>query len=388
MKRITVTAYGDCNIQDVDNLEAFTPGNTFSIGFKAGDVKSFAVTERSFDARIRPQLIALSQMRIQANDGLLPYTRTRPAISYVVEDVPGQRPRLTQVNAASLSVGAPAALVLTGVNLIPGLKAVASVGSGTGLLTLTHVRKGPLGNRTRVVVNPGAASTSVVTTVSDQGDVVITVTPTVAQQANLIAAQINADALASLFVLATSGGTGKVPAQTIILTGGDDSGTAMRYFPSTAPLTSFLTLEAKKPGNDGNLIALRVLAPAGAGSVSVSGSLITVTPALATIDVVSIAAQINGSVPAAALVTAVAVGAANLSPSVFGYEYLYGGAGEPATATLGGAAAALSAHTDTSLTLTVTAPDLLAAGVLASEQAVINVLTGYQRLQAQIPTVA
>lgn len=387
MKRITVTAYGDCNIQDVDNLEAYAPGNTFSIGFKVGDVKSFAVSERAFDTRIRPQLIALSQMRIQANDGLLPPNRTRPAISYTVEDLPGQRPRLTQVNAASLSVGAPAPLVLTGVNLIPGLKAVASVGSGTGLLTLTHARKGPLGNRTRVIVSPGAAGTSVTTSVSDQGDVTITVVPTVAQQANLIAAQINGDPLAALFVAATSGGTGKVNPQMILLTGGDDGGTALRYIPTVLPQTSYLIVEAKKPGNDGNLIAVRVLA-AGVAAVVVSGSLITVTPAIGAIDVVSIAAQINGSVPAAALVVATAVGASNISPATFGYQYLYGGAGEPASATIGGAPAALSAHTDIAMTLTATAPDLLAAGVLASEHAVINVLTGYQRLQAQIPTVA
>jgi hypothetical protein len=385
MKRITITAFASCNLQDVEDLEANALPHAHTVSLKAGDVKTFNVSERSYDTRIRPQLISLSQMRIQANDGLLPASRTRPSITYTVEDVPGQRARITQVNAASLSVGAPAPLVLTGINLIPGLKGSASVGTGVGLLTATAVRKGP--SNIRVVINPGAAATSVVTTVSDTGAVVITVTPTVAQSAVLIAAQINGDVLASRFVLASSGGAGTVTATTMILTGGDDAGVAIRYFPSVLPLTSFLLFEAHRPGNDGNTIAIRVLAP-GAAAVAVVGNLITVTPAAGFIDMVSIAAQLNGSAPAAALGVATAVGAANLSPSVFGYVYLYGGAGESATASIGGAAAAITVNTDTSVTLTVGAAALLAAGVLASEHAVINILTGYQRLQAQIPTVA
>lgn len=386
MRKITVTPYGSFSIHDVDGLEPQAPGTSqaHSIGFKATDAaRSFNVTESAWDRRIREQLETLAIMRIPVNDGASPATRTMPVMTYTVEEIPAQRPRITQVQGTVGVAGGSSSLVLQGVNLIPGTQASVSVGSGTGLLTITAVRKGPAGNLITVEIAKGAASASVAVTVQPDGRVKIVVTPLAASAANAIAAQLAASALASVFVSATSGGAGKVVPTTLRLTGGSGSGTAHLIVP-TSVATSFLKIDARKPGNGGNRITVKILAASGGGSVSVSGNDITVTPAAGGIGVDELATQINASAAAAALVVAAAQGTTDISPATVAKSYLLNGCGEDAVATVGGAAASITTHSDTSIALSVSAAALAAASVAENEQAVINLLTGHHRLQAQI----
>lgn len=386
MKKITITAYAGFNIQDIEGFDLQVPGHVNSMSFKAGETKSMTVTERAFDGRVGPQLDTLSQDRIQLVESNLPVKRTGPVMTYTLEQLPDQRPVIDKVTEAVLDLSAPAGVTLTGRNLIPGTKANASVGSGTGLLTVTATRKGPQGNNASVVLTAGSATPGVTWAVDLRGHVTVTVTPTVAQRADLIAAQINGNAFAAQFFAATSGGTGKVQPQTLKLTGGAGGGMAWLVVPASA--TSWLFVEARKPGNDANAISLKILAAAGAGGVAVTGNAIVVTPAAAAIGVADIAAQINGSATAAALVKATATGVANVSPATMGQSYLFGGSGEPTVVTIGGAATSVTTHTDTSMVLAVTNAALVAAGVGATNVALISIKLGGRTLSAQIPMQA
>jgi hypothetical protein len=386
MMTVTVTAYGNCTIDDVDGLEKQVPNTAKSVNLANGDVKTFTVTNRAWDSRIRDQLVRLSQMRIPLNDGLTVNGRTRPLITYTVNPLPDQRPQVNQIEAATstlLDLSDAPNIVLKGTNLIPGVAATATVGTGTGSLTITALNKGPSGNKIKVVILPGTASPSVTNSLGEDGDLTVTVVPAVASQANAIATQLNGNAFTALFLSATGGGTGKVVPQTIQLANGDDTGVASRIFPSVLA-TSWLRVVANKPGNSGNNIAIRINAASGGGSVAVSGTTITVTPAAGTITVSAVAAQINGNATAAALVTATAQGTSNLSPAVMGPRYLWGGAGEDVTATVGGAVSTISVHTDTQITLVTSNAALVAANVAAGEAAVIVVKSGY-RIICQLP---
>jgi hypothetical protein len=386
MKRITITAYAGFNIQDIEGFDLQVPGTTNSMSYKAGDVKSITVTERAYDARIQPQLDTLSMDRVRLVESNVPVKRTGPVMTYTLENLPDQRPLIDRVIGSPLDLSAPAGVTIVGRNLIPGLKANASVGTGTGLLTVTAVRKGPQGNRVSVVILPGSASPSVAWAVDMDGRVVISVTPTVAQRADLIAAQINGNAFAAMFLSATSGGTGKVLTQTLKLTGGAGSGMAWLVVPASA--TSWLLIEATKPGNDANGISVKILADTGAGAVTVSGNAITVTPAAGETGAAELATLINGTAAARALVKCTATGTTDIVPGTVGQSYLYGGSGEPTVVTIGGAVAAVTTHTDTSLVLAVTNALLAAAGVVATDHVTISLKLGGRTLSAQIPMQA
>lgn len=386
MKKITITAYAGFNIQDIEGFDLQVPGHVNSMSFKAGETKSMTVTERAFDGRVGPQLDTLSQDRVQLVESGLPVKRTGPVMTYTLENLPDQRPLIDRVIGSVLDLSTPGGVTLVGRNLIPGLKANASVGSGTGLLTVTAVRKGPQGNRVSVVINPGSSSTGVTWAIDLTGKVTITVTPTVAQRADLIAAQLNGNTFAAMFLAATSGGTGKVQPQTLKLTGGAGAGMAWLVVPASA--TSWLFVEATKPGNDANAISLKILAASGAGLVAVTGNAIVVTPAASGIGVDEIAAQINADATARALIKCTATGTTDISPATMGVSHLFGGSGEPTVVTIGGAVAAVTTHTDTTMVLAVTNALLAAAGVVATDLAVISVKLGGRTLSAQIPMQA
>ncbi len=392
MYQIVIVAYGDGAIQDIEALEGNAPGNATTQGFKAGTTTTFRVTKRAYDSRVGAQLETLASQRVLLLDGLTDAKRTRPLITYTVTEVAKPDVRIDQINGAiSYAVAAPPNVTLKGANLICGLKAVGTVGSGVSLLTVTAVDKGPGGNKHRVVLKAGNATSSVVTTIGQDGDVTITVTPTVAQRADLIAAQINANALAAAFVVATGGGTGKVFCpQTVILSGGEGDGIADRLFPSVLA-TSWLRVRANAPGNEYNGISIKIVAPAGAGSVVQTGtgltSLFTVTPAAGVITVSAIAAQINANAAAAALITATAVGVSNLSPSAFGPKFLYFGSGLTVVATIGGAPATVVSYTDVQIVVSATAAALLAAGLVAGEVGLFNLRGSFGKLEVQLTTV-
>ena len=380
--KVTVTPAGNCCLQNVEGTNSNIPHLNNSINFTAGVQCTFRVDNDAWDKRIRENLDILANTNIPLSDGLPVTPRTQPLLTYTLEHAPAARPVVNQVEPATSSLldlsDAPN-IVLKGTNLIPGSAATMTVGSGTSALTITAVEKGPLGNRHKVVINPGTASPSVSVSITETGFVTVTVTPAVASQANAIATQINGNTLAALFISATGGGTGKVVPQTITLTNGEGSGRAKKVF-SSVSASSWLLVTANKPGNTGNAIALKINAASGGGSVSVSGTVITVTPAAGTITVSAIASQINGNASAAALVTAAATGTSNLSPAVMGPNYLKGGSGETAVATVGGATSNVVGYSDTTITLATTNAALVAAGVAAGECAMIVVLAGTQKI--------
>lgn len=112
---ITVTAYGNSAMSDLLGIEAYAkPGTWVSQNFSFGVTVSFQVTGGVW-SRLRPQLNAMANRRIPAMDSngvLLGTGKTQPALSYSMEWVPGDRPR---IHRALIGVaGGTAAVAATG----------------------------------------------------------------------------------------------------------------------------------------------------------------------------------------------------------------------------------------------------------------------------------
>ncbi len=382
-RKITITAYGDFSLQDYTGLEAYSHGRQWtSVGGESGDTIVFTVGEGTWN-RIREQLSELSQRRVP----IVGTSHTQPLLTYTVETLPGQRPRLHQVEGTLSVSGGTQTVVLRGTNMIPGAKAETSINTGTSELTFTAVRKGPSGNLPVVNLATATGAGSVTVRPGADGNVTIDVVPPAAAPgANAIAAQIAANSTAALYTVAAGGGTGTVgPCRGIQMRDGDGAGVAFLVVPRTTNYLHSLLVEAVKPGNDGNMITLTLDAASGAGSVNVSGNDITVVPAAAGPDGDDVATQIAANAAAAALIKC--TGVATAVP-VITKTYLAGGAGETPSVTIAGAAATITVHTDLAITCTTTGTLLTAAGAAASEQAVIDVVTNYSILSAQLAVTA
>ncbi len=386
LRLITITANGELALQDTSGLEAYNQGAQFlGAGVKGGVSVAFKVGEGTWD-RIRPQLVELSQRRTPQP---LNPSKSLPLMTYTVEMLPGQRPQLDQVEGA-LSVGGGAqTITVRGSNLIPGVQAEYTILAGTTRsLRFVAVRKGPAGERVKINLAAATGAGSVTTTIGKDGAVTIDVVPAAAGAgANAIAAQIAANAPATKFVVATGGGTGVVGVfRGITMLGGDGGGVALLDVPSVLK-TGWLRCEATKPGNNQNLVTLTLVTGAGADTVVVAGSSITVNRISATPLISAVVTAINANASAAALVAASLVGT-DSALAALAKTYLYGGAAETPTVTLGGATPTIVSHSDTAIVLSITGAAATAAGVAALEQAVLSIRTNYGLLSAQIAATA
>lgn len=421
MLDLTITAYGDISLHDELGLSEHDPEAKFLRARLAnGESATYTMTHSAWE-RIRPRLEQLVSQRIPARNGTTNIAgATMAPLSYSVVRHSSGGPRLQQVELASApTTYGDGTLTVRGENLLNGKRAtlliydqslIAAAGpTGTIarysnqrlILTLTAVQYGPLGNKIRCRILESAASGSVTTLIREDGSVDITVVPvTGSRTATDIAAQIAADSDASVYITASADvGSATVPQvglaensqratqaqafqQWASFSGGDGGGLAICDIPvSTGVATNRLRLTAQKGGNDGNRILFILTMSQGSNSVSVSGSTITVTRTTATVAIGTLASAINANSDAAALVSAAAVGSGSLA-GITGL-YLYGGSGSTPTAKVGGAAARISDHTNTSLVLNVDSDDLSAAGIGANEQAKIEVLYEDLTLSAQ-----
>lgn len=384
MRRITVTAYGSCTLQDLAPADSYAPGASVSANFSAGDVKTFDVTETHFQHSLRRDLNRLSARRVPVSVNGVLTGKTGPLLQWTQERVPGGRPRLHQVEGTVSVGGAAQTLTLRGENLISGVVATASTGKGTGKLSFTAARKGWQGNLVSVVVAPALGAGSVSVLLGDDGSVTATVTPAAAaSNANAIAAQLNGNTTFALFATATGSGTGAVTPQTIQLSNGDGAGVAWNWI-KTAVAGSYLFLESVTPGNNGNAAAVQIAAASGAGSVALTNGVWLVTPAAASNTLTAVAAQINNDAAMKLVVKATVMGTGTTPTIVTPATYLAAGSGETPSVKIGGAVVSITAMTDTSMALAFTGGIVTAAGVANGEQALITVLTDFGLLSAQV----
>jgi len=419
---VSVVAYGNATLQDLLGIEAYArPGSFVSQSLSFGSNVSFEVPGTVW-TRVRSQLNGLAQRRIPALDvdGVPTGTgKTQPILTYSMEWVPGDRPRIHQVEGAPLDLSSPANLILRGTNLLGGTAASKVVQTWSsayaygnpGTRTYTRavdslrfdaVNKGPTGNKIAFSIE-AAGSASVVTTIGEDGEVYVKITPaTGASDSTSIAAQLSGNAFITATALvagavigptATSiGGNGPSPGgltpsqagqiTKIYLDGGDGGGLARLDIPVVAGVpTNRLVLTSAKGGNDRNTITVTFVS--GSDAVAVSGNNITVTRAADTA-ISTLVTAINGSA-ARALVVASAVGDDSLTLSrVMAKSWLYGGGGETPVATIAGAASTVVSQSDTSMELSVTNAALVAAGASAGEVAVVQVQMNYGLVAASI----
>lgn len=426
-KRVTVVCNGEVALQDFLGLEALSPDAQFvSAKGSFGTTVSFNVAGTTWTT-LRRQLIDLSQKRIPALDanGVVTNTgNTMPLLTYSVQDLPGGRPRLHQVEGGLNVGGAGAAtqtITLRGENFISGTQAelliedakaaylgvmpgTASYQTRRAVLRLVAVAKGPRGNKIRMTIEPSAAGSSVVVTPAPDGDVTITVTPiNGSSTSTAIAALINGDAVASTLVTATAlvasvvlpptgqgavglGASAAGGKPYLYLTGGDGGGLATQELLVANSLANSLRIVADKAGVDGNLITISILGGQGADAVSVSGNDISVTRIAGTTAIGTLASAINANATAAALVTATAVGSGSLG--TVAKRWLYGGSAETPSVKIGGAPAVIKDQSDIAMTIEVLKADLITAGVAGGEEAVISLLTNYSVVVGQLPVTS
>jgi len=419
MLDLTLIGYGNFSVADEIALETMAPEAQFRGQTLDQDINSVVVrmTEASWD-RIRPRVRDMSQRRIPAVDanGAAVPNVTRPAMEYSVVPVPARLPRLTQIEpTAPVSLVTDGVLTLRGVNLLGGMPAEYDVitqsgntlpgmtgqrrfARGVRVLHLQAVPLGPVGNRIGVRFAAASGAGSVSVKMKRDGEILIDVVPASgSDDATSVAAQIAASA-AALFVTATAiVGSAKVPptnqdqsplsaVQVIrqpyaMLHGGDGGGVAeVNFLVSGTDPTNRLRIVAQKAGTPSNGIRVKLVMDQGSNSVSVSGKTITVNRTGSTETIANLVTAINGNASAAALVAASAVGSGSLDDCD---AYLYGGSGEEPVATVGGASAAITGHTDSAMVLSVTAAALGTAGVANLEDAVIQVVMGTEQLQGQ-----
>jgi hypothetical protein len=421
--QITVTALAPVALADVLGLEASTPEAIFTrLTASAGETVVIRCSGAVWD-RLRPQLRKLSQRRIPAVDGagvVIP-GHTRPAMTYTMDWIPGDRPRLHQLEGA-VTAATNSTVTVRGENLVPGAAAqlkfvrervLPSGYSAAGttplylapevVLTVTAVAKGPIGNKIGLLIKAPSGLGSVTTQEFADGQVQITVVPAAsANDAGSIATQINTDTLAPLWVTAVANvssalisaftGSGEISGPNVVsllpfqfLTGGDGTGIAFAdLLVSGTDPTNRLNVIAQRAGNQGNLISLTILVSQGSNSVVVTGSDIVVSRTAATTTLADLRTAIRGNADALALVHPEVVGSGTSSLGAVAKTFLAGGAGEQPVAQIGGASATVYEQSDTLLTLYVAGADLTAAGVAAGEVAQVNILLDYQRLSASV----
>lgn len=433
LQRVTLTANGNLSIQDFLGLQTYLPNHQFvSKGASFGDTIVFDVPDTTWDS-VRDELVELSQRRMPAVDTLgvpLGTGKTMPVITYQVELIPGGRPRIHRVDTpdngggvASVSLGGGAQRIkLFGENLIAGLAAKATLTRfnpvasfaypGTAsfplpvdVLQFVSTRKGPVGNLTQIVILPSAGSSSVATQVLADGVVVITITPlNGASTSTAIAALVAGNAVASVYVTATAlvasapvgptstpsynlGASASGQGKALSLSTGDGTGVALLDTPALLGVAGFLRVVAVKAGNEQNLITLRLNVGQGGNSVAVTGTNIVVNRTEAAPTIANVVTAINGSAPAAALVTASSQGAAGTLPG-FLPTWLYGGSGETPTAKVGGGVATVTAHSDIEIDLSITGAVVTAAGPIVTDDALVQVQMNYALLQARVTVIA
>ena len=421
MYELTITAIAGLALQDELGLEAMAPEAHFhGVGMNAGVTTVVRMTNGTWD-RVRPRLRALSQRRVPVLDGngLVILNATQPALVYTMSRVPGRNPSLNQIEAtAELSLSVNSVLTLRGTNLLAGIKAkldifrqeaapikvvatgIATFNPPVKILTITAKAVGPIGNKIGVRIEASAASSSVSTVMKQDGVFEITVVPLAGSEtATAVAALINGDADATLLVTATAiVGAAKVPPTSdqpsymqppqvkrqshAFLRDGDGGGLAILDVPVVALVpANRLRLTAQKSGNNSNQIALVLNMSQGSNTVSVTGKVITVNRTGATETLANLVSAINGNAAAAALVFASAVGTGSLGAQTA--RYLYGGGAEEPVATVGGAPAVVTSHTDTVMVLSVLAADLVTAGVASGEEVVVQVIYGDTQISGQ-----
>ncbi len=421
MLDLTITAYSDIAVNDELGLSEHDPDARFLRSkLKNGESATYTMTDAAWE-RVRPRLDALVAQRIPARNGTTNIANaTMAPLRYSIVRHSSGGPRLQQVELATApTTYANGVLTLRGENLLNGKQASLEIrdqsltvtGGPTGtvdrfsasrvILTITAVPYGPVGNNIKIRIVESAASASVSTRIYENGRVEIVVVPlTGSRTAADIAAQIAADADASVYITATSVVDAAVVPQIGLadnnqrspqvqdaqmwgsLSGGDGGGLAFCDIPVSAGVaTNRLRLTAQKAGNEANQILFILSMEQGSNSVSVIGNTITVTRTAATVAIGTLASAINANADAATLVSAAAVGSGSLS-AITGL-YLLGGSGPTPTAKVGGTDARISDHTNTSMVLNVLAADLSTASIAANEQARIEVLFGDLVLSAQ-----
>jgi hypothetical protein len=162
----------------------------------------------------------------------------------------------------------------------------------------------------------------------------------------------------------------------IFLSGGMGAGVA--YLPvQVVPgvNTNRLHLRATRSGNDRNMISFALNLNQPANSVVVTGDAIVVNRTAASETIANIAAALAASPQASALVVATAVGAGSFTENI-PPTYLFGGAGEPAFATIGGAATTIVSQSDTEIVLRTTNAALTAAGAAVGDLMEIQLTLG------------
>jgi hypothetical protein len=420
MLDLTITSYGSNAITDLSGLGALNAETPFiNANGVGGTSATFRISNADWD-RVRPNLRKLTEMRMPlVENGVLVAGTTRPVVTYTLMQAIGNHPRITRVEETSpVSPYADGALVVRGMNMLGGIQAKldllaqsSSVTPGpTGTqrfqsavraLRLTAVPFGPRGRKIGIrIMEPGSASVTVA--LVGEEEVRVTVTPaTGLNTATEIAGQITASAVASYYMTATAlvgsakigptantGSPSSTPPQVRLpeyeyLRGGDGGGVAELLVPVVAGVaTNGLKLVAQKSGNPGNNISLVLRMEQGADAVVVSNGRITVDRTGATETIANLVTAINGNASAAALVLASARGTGSLGAK--GPLFLYGGAGEEPVASVGGAAATVTEHTNTSLKLAVGAAAYLAAGGADQMSAVIQILLGDRKMSAQV----
>jgi hypothetical protein len=418
---ITVVAASALAMTDVLGLEASTPEAVFTrLSADDGETVVIRCSGPVWD-RLRPQLRKLSQRRVPVMSAGVPVPgRTMPAMTYTQEWIPGDRPRIHQVDGA-VTAATDSTVTVVGENLIPGARAKLNIvrqqvntggflPAGTVplytqpeiVLTITAVAKGPVGNLIGILIKEATGAGSVTTEEYADGQVRITVVPAAASNtATAIAAQINGDALANVWVSATAvigaalipafSGNGPIAGPNVdnllpwqYLDGGDGAGLAFDdILVSGVDPTNRLRITAQRSGNQGNMISITLRMSQAGNSVTVSGSDIVVDRTGATETLANLVTAINAPGSAAIpFIKASAVGVGSLG--AVSKTYLVGGAGEQVSAQIGGAPATIREQGDTSMLVDVLGTALTAAGVATGDVALVNLLLDYQRLSASL----
>ena len=432
---ITVVGYGQGAIQDILGLEAYAkPGSFTSQNVTFGVTATFQVTGSTW-TRLRPLLEDLAARRIPAVDstGTPLFTgKTQPMLSYSMDWIPGDRPRVHRVGVLPLSIAVPANLTLYGTNLLAGVAATSVIQSWSAVYSFgfpgtqtyatprnavlfTSVQKGRAGNKISYSIKAASGAGSVTTTMNGDNDVHIEVVPAAgASDAAAIAAQVTGDALASTFVTCTNllapgtapiaptatqlAGFGPSPGgltpsssglvDRVYLTGGDGGGLAQLdvLVSGSADPTNRLSLVATTAGNQQNFITFTLLVGQVGNSVTVTGTNIVVSRIAATPTIAAVQGALAGSAPASALVTATAVGAGNLAGVT--KSWLHSGSGETPVVQIAGAVATVVSQSDTQLVVSTTNPALVAAGATAGQEATVQVQMNYGLVTAPIGVLA
>lgn len=393
MRKLTVTANTPLSLNDWLGTEVFTlAGSPFvSLNFDtAGQSKSCILSETQWD-RVRPMLEDLSARGVRVSDAY--GVRYRPMISYVAERMPGQRPHLTKIHNVVSAVAvagvdltsATNTLTISGSNLIPGIAAIGdAVGGGRMRITAQH--KGPSGNG--IIVNlkastSAAISSTVSVAITEYGQVVtINVTPnSSAVTATAIAAHLNSGAVAAnKYVSATVLTAGSLAVQSVRLSGGEGAGVASHTFVNGSG--DALIIEAAKPGNQGNLIAVKLIATSLGGSVAYGsdGETILISPVTASNTIDDLVIFINANSFAKGKIRASGGGAT--APGVTDAVFLHGGAGEDAVLKIGPTTATILAHSDTSITAVV---DGTAISAVSTDTLPVTLLTDFGVVALAVP---